>query len=134
RRSPVVAGRTGNPLCTPGGRCRRRAAVAILMASLTRSCEMQAPVTIRIAFCNRVLRVGTGRGSNSRRGAMLASLGRMSTPAPSVPPEPELRPRRGQRLKRLLLGGPKDLHDPHLFRHISLVAFLAWVGLGADGL
>src|SRR3989440_4372444 len=58
----------------------------------------------------------------------------MSTPVPSVPPEPELRPGPAQRLKRLLLGGPKDLQDPHLFRHISLVAFLAWVGLGADGL
>ena len=58
----------------------------------------------------------------------------MSTPAQSVPPEPEHRPRPGQRLKRFLLGGPKDLQDPHLFRHISLIAFLAWVGLGADGL
>jgi len=58
----------------------------------------------------------------------------MSTPAQSVPPEPEHRPRAGQRLKRFLLGGPKDLQDPHLFRHISLIAFLAWVGLGADGL
>src|SRR6266571_1794825 len=54
-------------------------------------------------------------------------------PAPeSLPPPPK--PSRVQRLKRLLLGGPKDLQDPHLFRHISLVAFLAWVGLGADGL
>src|SRR5438132_9432255 len=51
----------------------------------------------------------------------------------SVPPPPP-EPSRTQRLKRLLLGGPKDLQDPHLFRHISLVAFLAWVGLGADGL
>src|SRR3954469_10705545 len=51
----------------------------------------------------------------------------------SIPP-PAPRPSRAQRLKRLLLGGPKDLQDPHLFRHISLIAFLAWVGLGADGL
>src|SRR3954465_11462896 len=58
----------------------------------------------------------------------------MSTTAPSESPEPQFRPGRGQRFKRLLLGGPKDLQDPHLFRHISLVAFLAWVGLGADGL
>ncbi|MGE5047893.1 MAG: amino acid permease [Deltaproteobacteria bacterium] len=58
----------------------------------------------------------------------------MTTPAPSVPPEPGERPRAAQRLRRLLLGRPKDLQDPHLFRHISLVAFLAWVGLGADGL
>jgi len=58
----------------------------------------------------------------------------MSTTAPSESPEPQFRPGRGQRLKRFLLGGPKDLQDPHLFRHISLIAFLAWVGLGADGL
>jgi amino acid transporter len=38
------------------------------------------------------------------------------------------------RLRRLLVGGPKDIHDPHVFHHISLIAFLAWVGLGADGL
>jgi amino acid transporter len=62
------------------------------------------------------------------------------SPAPSsLPPPPEPLapgppPSRFQRFKRLLLGGPKDIHDPHLFQHISLVAFLAWVGLGADGL
>src|SRR5438874_2497045 len=50
----------------------------------------------------------------------------------SEPPPPS--PTATQRLKRLVLGGPKDLQDPHLFKHISLVAFLAWVGLGADGL
>jgi amino acid transporter len=51
------------------------------------------------------------------------------------PPEPgPPRPTRGQRVRRALLGAPRDLQDPHLFRHISLIAFLAWVGLGADGL
>src|SRR5438105_14866050 len=55
-----------------------------------------------------------------------------SSPGPDIPPP--LRPKGVQRLKRILLGRPKDLHDPHLFRHISLAAFLAWVGLGADGL
>ncbi|HEY3320073.1 MAG TPA: APC family permease [Planctomycetota bacterium] len=39
-----------------------------------------------------------------------------------------------QRLKRLLVGAPRDLDDPHLFHKVSLIAFLAWVGLGADGL
>jgi amino acid transporter len=39
-----------------------------------------------------------------------------------------------QQLKRIFLGKPRDLKDPQVFRHISLVAFLAWVGLGADGL
>src|SRR2546427_12169255 len=54
-------------------------------------------------------------------------------PEASEPPPPKL-PSGTQRLKRFLLGGPKALQDPHLFRHISLIAFLAWVGLGADGL
>jgi amino acid transporter len=36
--------------------------------------------------------------------------------------------------KELLLGKPKDPLDPKVFHQISLVAFLAWVGLGADGL
>ena len=39
-----------------------------------------------------------------------------------------------ERLKRLLLGGPRDIRDPDVFHKISLAAFLAWVGLGADGL
>jgi amino acid transporter len=34
----------------------------------------------------------------------------------------------------LLLGKAKDPLDPKVFHQISLVAFLAWVGLGADGL
>jgi len=33
-----------------------------------------------------------------------------------------------------LIGRPRDPLDPHVFHQISLVAFLAWVGLGADGL
>src|SRR6266540_7464106 len=35
---------------------------------------------------------------------------------------------------RRLLGKPRDLRDPHVFQHVSLIAFFAWVGLGADGL
>jgi amino acid transporter len=38
------------------------------------------------------------------------------------------------RLKGLLLGQARSLRDPELFRKLSLVAFFAWVGLGADGL
>jgi amino acid transporter len=38
------------------------------------------------------------------------------------------------RLKRLLIGHPRDLEDPKVFHKISLMAFLAWVGLGSDGL
>jgi amino acid transporter len=37
-------------------------------------------------------------------------------------------------LTRALVGGPKDPTDPGVFHKLSLVAFLAWVGLGADGL
>lgn len=36
--------------------------------------------------------------------------------------------------KDILLGKPKDPLDPKVFHQISLIAFLAWVGLGADGL
>jgi amino acid transporter len=39
-----------------------------------------------------------------------------------------------RRLRRLLFGPPKDPRDPHAFHKLSLVALLAWVGLGADGL
>jgi amino acid transporter len=38
------------------------------------------------------------------------------------------------RLRRWLFGPPRDIQDPNIFKHISLIAFLAWVGLGADGL
>lgn len=39
-----------------------------------------------------------------------------------------------RRAKRLLLGREKDIRDPSIFHKIALVAFFAWVGLGADGL
>jgi len=39
-----------------------------------------------------------------------------------------------RRLKRWLVGRPRDLSDSHLFHRLSLIPFLAWVGLGADGL
>ncbi|HVO34957.1 MAG TPA: APC family permease [Gemmatimonadales bacterium] len=50
-------------------------------------------------------------------------------PAPGEEPPSLLR-----RLRRLLFGRPKDLGDRRLFHRLSLVPFLAWVGLGADGL
>ena len=51
-------------------------------------------------------------------------------PAP-VPPE---RPSLAERFRRAVLGRPRNVQDPRVFHHVSLVAFLAWVGLGADGL
>ncbi len=47
------------------------------------------------------------------------------------PPEP---PGLGRRARRLLIGPPRSLDDHGLFHKVSLVALLAWVGLGADGL
>src|SRR5215469_6128738 len=34
----------------------------------------------------------------------------------------------------ILIGRARDVRDPAVFQHISLIAFLAWVGLGSDGL
>jgi len=39
-----------------------------------------------------------------------------------------------RRLKTAVIGGARNIFDPQVFRHISLIAFFAWVGLGADGL
>lgn len=38
------------------------------------------------------------------------------------------------RARLAIFGAPKDVRDPHAFHKLSLVALLAWVGLGADGL
>jgi amino acid transporter len=38
------------------------------------------------------------------------------------------------KLWRRLVGGPHDLKQSSLFRNISLIPILAWIGLGADGL
>jgi len=37
-------------------------------------------------------------------------------------------------LRSIVLGKPLRATDPGVFHHVSLIAFLAWVGLGADGL
>jgi amino acid transporter len=38
------------------------------------------------------------------------------------------------RVRRAIVGPPRDVKDPHAFHQLSLIALLAWVGLGADGL
>ena len=47
-------------------------------------------------------------------------------------------PRKGSTLpttiKNILVGKARDPMDPRVFHAVSLAAFLAWVGLGADGL
>jgi amino acid transporter len=42
-------------------------------------------------------------------------------------------PRRDS-LRRVLFGSPRDINDPRTYHNVSLIALLAWVGLGADGL
>jgi amino acid transporter len=37
-------------------------------------------------------------------------------------------------VRNILFGKPKDPLDPRVFHQVTLIAFLAWVGLGADGL
>lgn len=39
-----------------------------------------------------------------------------------------------ERVKRVVIGEPRDLSDRSMFHRLSLIPFLAWVGLGADGL
>jgi amino acid transporter len=39
-----------------------------------------------------------------------------------------------RRVERLVLGRTKSPTEAGIFRHISLIAFFAWIGLGADGL
>jgi amino acid transporter len=48
--------------------------------------------------------------------------------------EPEQKPTIVQKLKTLIIGGKHDIEDKSLFHKLSLIAFFAWVGLGADGL
>ncbi len=54
-----------------------------------------------------------------------------ATPPPAVAEKP---PPSRLDLRRLLFGAPRDPEDPHTHHAISLIALLAWVGLGADGL
>jgi amino acid transporter len=48
------------------------------------------------------------------------------------PPSPK--PTLLRRMKTLILGGKHDIDDSSIFHKLSLIAFFAWVGLGADGL
>ncbi|HYM20357.1 MAG TPA: APC family permease [Candidatus Kapabacteria bacterium] len=49
-------------------------------------------------------------------------------------PEPDGQQSVLDKIKHTVLGAPRNLRDPKVFHSISLIAFLAWVGLGADGL
>jgi amino acid transporter len=38
------------------------------------------------------------------------------------------------KVRHKLIGPPRDIHDSSIFRKITLIPLLAWIGLGADGL
>ena len=40
----------------------------------------------------------------------------------------------GDKIRRALIGAPRNIKDPSLFHKIALIPILAWIGLGADGL
>src|SRR5476651_967820 len=37
-------------------------------------------------------------------------------------------------LQKFVIGAPLNPFNPNILRHVSLIAFMAWIGLGADGL
>ena len=39
-----------------------------------------------------------------------------------------------ERVRHLFIGGSRNLRDRGIFHKLSLIAFFAWIGLGADGL
>ena len=43
-------------------------------------------------------------------------------------------PQSQRRLRDVLLGPPRDPLAPDTRKHMALAAFLAWIGIGADGL
>lgn len=51
-----------------------------------------------------------------------------------LPPSESETPSKRKRIKHLVFGKPRDLADRSIFHHMALIPFLAWVGLGADGL
>ena len=53
---------------------------------------------------------------------------------PKAPAPPPFGGSTTARLRRAVFGAPRNVQDPQTYHSISLVALLAWVGLGADGL
>lgn len=39
-----------------------------------------------------------------------------------------------KKIRRALIGAPRNINDPKIFHKVSLIALLAWVGLGSDGI
>jgi amino acid transporter len=53
------------------------------------------------------------------------------TPAPK---KTGSQPESHRTLSEVIIGPARDVRDPGIFHSLSLIAFLAWVGLGSDGL
>jgi len=51
-----------------------------------------------------------------------------------MPNNGELQPGLAKRILQSIVGPPRDVHDKSLFRRLTLIPLLAWIGLGADGL
>jgi amino acid transporter len=48
--------------------------------------------------------------------------------------DPEQQHSVSDRVKKVILGAPRNINDPRIFHKIALIPVLAWIGLGADGL
>src|SRR5689334_14191959 len=79
--------------------------------------------------------------SDSSPDATPPENGPISMDAGPTPPDDEAGPSLGQatahalkEARRLVVGEARNPLDPRVFHQLSLIAFFAWVGLGADGL
>lgn len=48
--------------------------------------------------------------------------------------QPDIKPSLYRRVRNIIIGAARSPLDPMIYHKLSLVAFLAWVGLGADGM
>src|SRR6187397_2840497 len=53
---------------------------------------------------------------------------------PGSPADEQVTPPLSRRVRRWIVGRPRDLADKSIFHRLALIPLLAWVGLGADGL
>lgn len=53
---------------------------------------------------------------------------------PGSPANEQVTPPLSRRVRRWIVGRPRDLADKSIFHRLALIPLLAWVGLGADGL
>ena len=65
---------------------------------------------------------------------MVSDSSRAPEPPDGAPSGNEPQANWRTRLRHFVFGKPKSVKDSSVFHHMALVPFLAWVGLGADGL